>query len=120
MDGTILPGITRDSVLALAQSHSEGSPLSGISTTIKFHTHERRLTMSELVSYSEAGKLLEAFAVGTAVVVAPVGRIGWRGKDITLPEHGTGLGPVGAALSDRLIAIQEGKFPWKNWSQVCA
>ena len=119
MDGTILPGITRDSVLALAQSHSIDSPLPGISPSIKLHTHERILTMSEVKAFSESHKLLEAFGVGTAVIVAPVGRIGWKGDDFLLPEHAGGLGPVGAALSDRIIAIQEGRFPWRNWSQIC-
>jgi branched-chain amino acid aminotransferase len=75
--------------------------------------------MSDMVKYSEDGVLLEAFCVGTAVVVAPVGRIGYEGKDIELPKHAKGLGPIGGAISERIIAIQEGRFEWNGWSVPC-
>ena len=119
LDGTILPGVTRDSVLTLASSHSTQSPLPGVSPSLHIYTHERTLTMTDIVSFSESGKLLEAFCVGTAVIVAPVGKIGYDGKDIELPKHVKGLGPIGGGLSERIIAIQEGRFEWKGWSVPC-
>lgn len=119
LDGTILPGITRDSVLALTSSHSAKESLPGLSPAIRLYTHERTLTMSDILKYSKDGLLLEAFCVGTAVIVAPVGRIGYDGKDIELPKHTKGLGPIGSALSDRIIAIQEGRFEYKGWSVAC-
>ncbi|KAI0696412.1 aminotransferase [Cerioporus squamosus] len=93
LDGTILPGITRDSTLALCAAHP--SP------------------------WADEGRLLEVFAVGTAVVVVAIGRIGYDGKDITLPEYEGSLGPVGRGLYDRLTDIQEGRFEWENWSVPC-
>lgn len=75
--------------------------------------------MHDLLKYSADGKLLEAMCVGTAIVVGPVGRIGYQGKDIQLTEHEGGLGPIANALSQRLVAIQEGRFGWKGWSVTC-
>ncbi len=75
--------------------------------------------MTELNTWAQNGSLLEAFGVGTAVIVAAVGRIGHEGKDINLPTYEGGLGPVGRALYDRISDIQEGKFEWEDWSVVC-
>lgn len=75
--------------------------------------------MHELAAWSAEGKLLEAFGVGTAVIVAPVGRIGWEGKDLVLPSEKTGLGVVGKALWERVVDIQVGKFEWQGWSVPC-
>lgn len=117
LDGTILPGVTRMSVLELMQAHNDGrTKLNGLP---KLHTQERKVTMSELKKLSDAGKLLEAFGVGTAVIVAPVGRIGFEGDDLTLPPHEKGLGPVGGALWRRLVDIQEGRVQWENWGVLC-
>ena len=120
LDGTILPGITRDSVLALCAAHPSRTTLPGLSPSIRLHPAERTLTMSDLSAWSAEGRLLEALTVGTAVVVAAVGRIGFDGKDIVLPAHEGALGPVGRGLYDRLTDIQEGKFEWENWSVPCA
>ncbi|KAK0196833.1 aminotransferase [Armillaria mellea] len=117
LDGTILPGVTRMSVLELMQAHNDGrTNLNGLP---KLHTQEKKVTMSELKKLSEEGKLLEAFGVGTAVIVAPVGKIGFEGDDLTLPAHEKGLGPVGGALWRRLVDIQEGRVQWENWGVLC-
>ncbi|KAH8111473.1 branched-chain amino acid aminotransferase II [Phellopilus nigrolimitatus] len=115
LDGTILPGVTRNSVLALAAAHSPETPLPGLSPTLRLHTHERVITMPELREYSSKGDLLEAFCVGTAAIVAPVDRIGYEGEDIVLPEDA----PVADALCERIEAIQEGRFEWDGWSVRC-
>ncbi|KAJ2892592.1 Mitochondrial branched-chain amino acid (BCAA) aminotransferase [Zalerion maritima] len=71
LDGTILDGVTRDSVLSLAREKliPEGWKVS-----------ERKYTMPELWQASKEGRLLEAFGSGTAAVVSPVRNIGWRGN----------------------------------------
>jgi len=117
LDGTILPGVTRASCLALLEAHThQKTHLLNIPPTRRLHAHERTVTMHDLKAWSVEGKLLEAFVVGTAVIVAPVGRIGFEGKDLVLPT--VGLGPVGKALWDRIVDIQTGKVQWDNWSVV--
>jgi branched-chain amino acid aminotransferase len=71
--GTILKGITRDSVIQLAQDW--GQPL-----------EERFLTVSELQKALEAGTLEEAFGTGTAATIAHIERINVNGKDFILPQ----------------------------------
>ncbi|KAL5518422.1 BAT2_1 [Sanghuangporus vaninii] len=115
LDGTILPGVTRSSVLELAQVHSSETPLDGVPATQRLHVKERTLTMKDLQTFADAGTLLEAFCVGTAVIVAPVDKIGYEDKDIILPEQT----PVANALHRRIVAIQEGRFEYKGWSVKC-
>lgn len=73
LDGTILEGVTRDSVLDLARERlvKEGWVI-----------RERQFTMSELAEAADEGRLIEAFGTGTAAVVSPVRRIGWRGRTV--------------------------------------
>ncbi|EJD04546.1 branched-chain amino acid aminotransferase II [Fomitiporia mediterranea MF3/22] len=115
LDGTILPGVTRSSVIELAHAHSSGTPLDGISPSQRMHVHERTLTMNDLKKFSEEGTLLEAFCVGTAVIVASINRIGYEDKDILLPEKT----PICHALHSRIEAIQEGRFEFQGWSVKC-
>ncbi|KZT69470.1 branched-chain amino acid aminotransferase II [Daedalea quercina L-15889] len=119
LDGTILPGVTRDSCISLSAAHPSRTILPHLPETLHLHTHERTLTMSDLRTWHEEGRLLEAFTVGTAVVVTGVGRIGFEGKDIVLPDHASGRGPIARALYERIVAIQEGKAEWEGWSVVC-
>lgn len=119
LDGTILPGVTRSSVLSLLDAHTKGkSLLPGVPASQKIYTHEIPITMSEIKVWSDEGKLLEIFGVGTAVAVAPVGRIGYQGWDeeVVLPQHDGGLGPVGKGLFDHLMDIQSGKVDFEGWS----
>ncbi|RDX47081.1 branched-chain amino acid aminotransferase II [Lentinus brumalis] len=120
LDGTILPGITRESVLALAAAHPSRIVLPGLSEETRLHPAERVLTMPELETWLAEGRVVEAFAVGTAVVVSPIGRIAWGGKDLVLPQFGDALGPVSKALRERILDIQEGEFEWEDWSVLCA
>ncbi|KAI0742666.1 branched-chain amino acid aminotransferase II [Daedaleopsis nitida] len=119
LDGTILPGITRDSTLALCAAHPSRTTLPGLSPSVRLHVSERTLTISDLTTWAADGRLLEAFMVGTAVVVATVGRIGFNGADIALPAHEGVFGPVARGLFDRLTDIQEGNFEWEKWSVPC-
>jgi branched-chain amino acid aminotransferase len=117
LDGTILPGVTRDSVLALARAHSAGeTALPGIKSTLGLHAKERMFTMDDLLRWSTEEKLLEAFGAGTAVVIASIGKVGFKGEDIVLPVHEEGLGPIAKAFRTRILDVQEGREVWKNWS----
>jgi len=120
LDGTILPGLTRASCLELLASHTATkTALPGLPSTLRLHTHEQPLTMAQLGAWADEGKLLEAFGVGTAVIVAPVGKIGFEGRDIRVKVHEKGLGPVGMALWERIVEIQEGRVSWGGWSVAC-
>jgi branched-chain amino acid aminotransferase len=63
LDGMILPGVTRDSVLSLAREHSSRSNrLSGLPDDLTIS--ERSVTMREVKESSESGKLVELFGAG--------------------------------------------------------
>ena len=71
LDGTILEGVVRDSVLDLARERL---------VPRGWEVREERYTMGWLAEAAEEGRLLECFGTGTAAVVSPVRKIGWRGK----------------------------------------
>lgn len=119
LDGTILPGITRDSCLALAAAHPSRTILPHLPSTLRLYAREDTITMTDLARWHAEGRLLEAFTTGTAVIVNGVGRIAYDGKDIVLPEHEGGRGPVTLALYERILDIQEGKVEWEGWSVPC-
>ena len=118
LDGTILPGLTRASCLTLAAAHPSKTSLPKL-PNVRIHTHERPFTMRDLDEWCAQGKLLEAFGAGTAAIIAPIGRIGFGGKDLVLPQHKGAYGPVSRALWERLVDIQQGRIEWENWSVLC-
>lgn len=101
LNGSILPGITRKSIIELLASQG-------------VKVDERRISAEELVAAAENGKLEEAWGCGTAAVVSPVGTLGYKGKDYTI--SGGKIGPVTQKLYDTLTGIQWGKtadpFGW--------
>ncbi|KAL4069150.1 aminotransferase [Scleroderma citrinum] len=111
LDGTILPGVTRSSCLSLA-----GDPSFQQATSLRLRTVERVYSMQDLTEWFTQGRLLEALCIGTAAIVAAVNKIAFEGKVITLPEHEAGLGPVGMALREKILAIQEGRDEYQGWS----
>ncbi|EIW62839.1 D-aminoacid aminotransferase-like PLP-dependent enzyme [Trametes versicolor FP-101664 SS1] len=119
LDGTILAGVTRESVLDLAGAHSSRTTLPDLPHTMRLHPAEREFTISELQQWLVEGRLLEIFAVGTAVIVVPITRIGYEGEEMILPSFEGGLGPVGRALHTRITDIQDGRVEWDGWSVVC-
>jgi branched-chain amino acid aminotransferase len=96
LSGSILPGITRDSLLRLAPD-------------LGYTVSEERLDIDEVLKDIRAGKITEAFGIGTAAVIAPVGRLG--------DEHGVAeinnnqAGPVARHLYQALTDIQYGRAP---------
>jgi branched-chain amino acid aminotransferase len=106
LTGTLLPGITRDSLLRLA-------PELGVKAV------EERITIDQWEAECAAGELTEVFACGTAAVITPVGRV--KGKSAGwLVGDGT-PGPVTMRLREELIGIQYGRLPDPfNWiHKVC-
>jgi branched-chain amino acid aminotransferase len=95
LSGTILPGITRDSVLKLARSWG-------------MDVEERRLSMTEIKDAAQSGKLQEVFGAGTAAVISPVKEIRHQGDLITPNEQERG--PVGQKLYDTIYGIQRGRI----------
>ena len=121
LDGTILPGVTRESCITLLQSHSPDSPLDSLHPSIVVCIHEIPFTVGDMYKWSSENRLLEAFGVGTAAVVSGVGAVGLEGHpDINIPEYNGGLGPVGRALYNRITDIQEGRIEFGDWGYVCA
>ena len=101
LDGTVLPGVTRRSVLEIARKFPD------------FVVSERRMAMSELVSASKEGRLLECFGAGTAAVIAPVNSIMYKGDSYDFPT-GSDIGPIAKRVWDTILDIQYGKVehPW--------
>lgn len=109
IDGTILEGVTRDSVLALARERltKEGWKIS-----------ERKITMPELLEASKEGRLLEAFGSGTAAIVAPVRNISYKGElvDCGLKQDQE-AGEIALKMKNWIEAIQYGDEE-HEWSYV--
>jgi branched-chain amino acid aminotransferase len=85
------------------------------------HVYETSFTIGDMYKWSAEDRLLEAFGVGTAVVISGVGVVGLDGyPDIEIPEYDGSLGAVGRVLYDRITDIQEGKIEFGDWSYVCA
>jgi branched-chain amino acid aminotransferase len=96
LTGTILPGITRDSLLTLARE--EG-------LTVR----EERYSIDQWQADASSGRLVECFACGTAAVVTPVGKV--EGRDRTFTVGSGGQGQLTGRLKDRLVSIQRGTAP---------
>jgi branched-chain amino acid aminotransferase len=110
LDGTILEGVTRDSVLSLAREK-----LAPQGWTIS----ERKYTMKDLDEAANEGRLLEAFGAGTAAIVSPVRSISWKGKSINcgLAENEES-GEVATKMKEWIEARQYGDEE-HAWSHVC-
>ncbi|GJJ09431.1 hypothetical protein Clacol_003653 [Clathrus columnatus] len=120
LDGMILPGVTRDSVISLAKDHaSRRQVLDGLPE--KFELVERPITMKEVQAAAENGSLVEMFGTGTAAIICPVNKIGYLGKDIIIPtgDGSAGLGPVSRVMLEQISGRQFGTIP-SDWSVVVA
>jgi branched-chain amino acid aminotransferase len=96
LSGAILHGVTRDSVLQLAPD-------------LGYEIHETAMTIEAVWRDIEEGRITEAFGMGTAAVIAPVGRLVYRNREATLNDGKTG--PVANRLYEALTAIQYGRAP---------
>ena len=97
--GTILGGVTRDSVITLVKE-------------MGYAVEERPLSIQEVYEAHEAGELEEVFGTGTAAVISPVGALNWNDRVIEINEGR--MGELSQKLYDRITAIQYGKEPDKH------
>ena len=96
LEGSILAGVTRKSILQLAQDKG-------------YQTEERRISVQELFDAYERGGLTEAFGTGTAAVISPVGEMEYQGKSMVLNDHK--IGNISQEMYDTLVGIQRGDLP---------
>ena len=102
--GTILPGVTRDSVLELLRRRG-------------IVCEERRVSIQEIVDAAYAGSLVEAFGAGTAAVIAPVGNIDVNGQQIEI--NNSAPGPLASSLYNEILDIQTGvSDDVFNWNRM--
>ena len=92
--GTILPGITRDSIITLAKD--SGTPV-----------REELYTIDQWRADAASGKLKESFACGTAAVISPIGKVCSSSGDFLI--SGGAAGPVAMGMRKKLVDIQYGR-----------
>lgn len=100
LEGSVLPGVTRDSIITLLKSKG-------------YTVEERNLSIDELIEASKAHKLTEAFGTGTAAVISPIGTLAYKDEVFF---HSDSIGNISQMLYDTLTQIQNGiiedKFNW--------
>jgi branched-chain amino acid aminotransferase len=102
LGGTILAGVTRDCTLTLLREWG-------------VKVEERALRFSELVDAEKAGTLKEMFGTGTAAVIAPIGKVGHKGGEITVGKGGE-EGALTTKLYETIRGIQYGEVEDRhNW-----
>ena len=102
LNGSILPGITRNSIIALCKKK-------GIKVS------ERKISIDELEEAYRAGQLKEMFASGTAAIVSPVGELLYKGEKMVINNNE--IGPVAQEMYDTIYGIQTGKLEdFMNWT----
>jgi len=95
LDGAILPGITRDSLITLSRH-------------LGYAVHERAMAIDELLAQIVGGECSEVFACGTAAIVSPIGLMVDRDRREYVPGN---VDSVAAKLREALLAIQERRAP---------
>ncbi len=93
--GSILPGITRDSVLVLAREFG-------------IKVQERSIKIQEVLEAYEKGLLQEVFGTGTAATISPVGKLYYKDKEMIINNNQ--IGPIAQKMYDTLTEIQYGKI----------
>ena len=96
LTGTILAGVTRDSVLTLMRDWG-------------LRVSERPISIDEVMDAGRRGTLAEMWGTGTAAVVSPVGELGYKGERITI--NGGETGALTQKLYDSIVGIQYGTAP---------
>ncbi|MGM9969627.1 MAG: branched-chain amino acid aminotransferase [Anaeroplasma sp.] len=94
LEGSVLPGVTRDSMIQLLKSKG-------------YTVEERKLSIDELIESAKNGKLTEAFGTGTAAVISPIGVLAYKDE---IFFNNPSIGPISQMLYDTLTGIQTGKL----------
>lgn len=97
--GTILPGITRASMIEVMKEWG-------------YKVNECRFTIDDVFKAGEEGKLEEVFATGTAAVISPVGELFWNGNSLIINNNE--IGELSQKLYDELYGIQTGEIEDKR------
>lgn len=109
LDGAILPGVTRDSILSLARGWNE------------FKVSERKMTMPELREAIKNNRVVEMFGAGTACIVSPIKTIEYLGEDLQIPldpnDSSSQAGPYTKRFNNEIMDIQYGDKE-SDWSVV--
>lgn len=95
LDGTILPGITRDSIIKIFKDKG-------------YKVTERKVSLDEIIDALKENRLDEAFGTGTAAVVSPVGKLRIGDEEYVIGDGKTGK--ITQMLYDTLTGIQRGKI----------
>ncbi|MBF0510316.1 MAG: branched-chain amino acid aminotransferase [Deltaproteobacteria bacterium] len=96
LNGSILPGVTRDSVLHLARNWG-------------MKVNERPITIDEVIETIKTGQMKEIFASGTAAIISPVGLVHYRDQEYVV--SGGQTGPLANKLYNAIIDLQYAKTP---------
>lgn len=106
LDGTILPGVTRNSIISLAKSW--GVPV-----------REVGIPMKTVVDALKENRVLEMFGAGTAAIVSPIKRIKYGDLELEIPldmdDSKAQAGPLTSKIADTIMGIQYGEIP-HEWS----
>lgn len=102
LNGSILAGITRKTVIELASDLGYG-------------VEERPISIKEIYQAYDQGLLEEVFGTGTAAVISPVGELCWKGRNIVINNREAG--PLTRKLFDQILVIQYGiQGDYKGWT----
>ncbi len=96
LTGSILPGVTRKSVIELGRD-------------LGYEVAEERVDVTDMLADIRSGRITEVFGCGTAAVIAPVGKFGFHDDEILINNNEPG--PVAHRLYEELTAIQYGHIP---------
>lgn len=102
LSGTILPGVTRDSVITLARH-------------LGYTVHEERIDIHQAIRDIKAGHITEAFGSGTAAIISPISNLIFRGETIGIQSSNSDQ--ISAIIKQQLLNIQTGigedPFGWR-------
>lgn len=99
LNGSILPGVTRDSVIQLCMKWN-------------YKVEERKISIDEIYDAYKQGTLEEVWGTGTAAIISPVGELRWEDKIMLV--SGGGIGELSQKLYDTVTGIQLGKIEDDN------
>jgi branched-chain amino acid aminotransferase len=107
LDGTILPGVTRNSIISLVRDWKIAK------------VSESPVTMSQIIKASREKRLIEMFGAGTAAIVSPIKRVHFDGIDVHIPldpsDPNSQAGPLTKRIADHIMGIQYGEIE-HEWS----
>lgn len=110
LDGTILPGITRDSIIKLMTELNE------------FKVTQKPYKIQELMKACNEGRVYEAFGAGTAAIVSPVKSFNFKGDTYEIPiDEEVGAGKLTKRVLQMMTDLQYGVAKRPEWQiDVCA